>query len=130
MAAIFQWVPLLLRRRKRDAMLQQAAAWPVIEAKLLKSIVLEKDPLAEGGTTFQDRQIESAFYFTLPQREGGSYFGGHLRSVPLSDSEAHRMLRQLPEDMPVRVRYNPDNPDQNVTLPVDNPQFPTGIWPM
>ena len=124
MAALIQWLPLLLRGRKRDALLQQATAWPATEAKLLKSIVLEKDPLTDGGTAFQDRQVESAFYFTLE----GSYYGGHLRSTPLSDSEAHRMLRQLPEDTPVTVRYNPANPDQNVTLSTDNPKFPVGIW--
>jgi hypothetical protein len=127
MAALFNWLPLLLRRRKRDALLEQAAAWPKTEAKLLKSIVIEKDPLTEGGTAFQDRQVESAFYFTLE----GSYYGGHLRSVPLSDSEAHRMLRQLPEDTPVKVRYNPANPDQNVTFATDNAgALPFMVWPM
>ena len=127
MAALLQWLPLLLRRRKRDALLKQAEAWPKTEARLLKSIVIEKDPLTEGSTAFQDRQIESAFYFTLE----GSYYGGHLRSTPLSDPEAHRMLRQLPEDTPVRVRYNPANPDQNVTLATDNAgALPFSAWPM
>ncbi len=125
MAVILSWVPLLLRRRKRSALLRDAAAWPLTEARLLKSVVLEKDELAEGGTSFQDRQIEAAFYFTLDD----SYFGGHLRSAPLSDSEAHRALRTLPEDTPVQVRYDPANPDRNVVLPDDNPGFPVELWP-
>jgi len=130
MAAFLNWLPLLLRRRKREQALAEAVTWPTITARLLKSIVIEKDPLAEGGTAFQDRQVESAFYFTLPDREGGSYFGGHLRSVPLSDSEAHRMLRQLPEDTPVTVRYNPANPDQTHTLAGDNEgALPFVVWP-
>jgi hypothetical protein len=125
MTALFNWLPLLVRRRKREALLKQATGWPTVDAKLLKSIVIEKDPLAEGGTAFQDRQVESAFYFTLE----GSYYGGHLRSAPLSDSEAHRALRILPEDTPVRIRYNPENPDHNVTLATDNRDFPVAIWP-
>jgi len=127
MAALVNWLPLLLRRRKREQSLAQAAAWPVITAKLLKSIVIEKDPLADGGTAFQDRQIESAFYFKLD----GSYYGGHLRSAPLSDTEAHRLVRKLAEDTPVQVRYNPANPDQVHTLAIDNEgSLPITIWPM
>ncbi len=126
MAALVNWLPLLLRRRKREQSLAQATAWPTVTARLLKSIVVEKDPLAEGGTAFQDRQIESAFYFTLD----GSYYGGHLRSTPLSDTEAHRLIRQLPEDTPVQVRYNPANPDETHTLATDNQgSLPITIWP-
>jgi hypothetical protein len=127
MAAFLNWIPLLLRRRKREQALAQCATWPTVTARLLKSTVIEKDPLAEQGTAFQDRQIESAYYFTLD----GSYYGGHLRSIPLSDSEAHRMVRTLAEDTPVVVRYNPTNPDQTHTLPADNPAtLPFAIWPM
>jgi hypothetical protein len=125
MNALFVPIATIFRRRKREALLRQAAAWPTITAKLLKSTVEEKDPLAEGGTSFQDRQVESAFYFTL---ESG-YFGGHLRSTPMSDSEAHRAVRLLPEDTPVQIRYNPEDPDQAVTFAADNPHFPIPIWP-
>ena len=125
MAALVSWLPNLLRRRKRDALLAAAAAWPTTTAKLLKSAVVPKDVLAEGGTAVQDSQVESAFYFTLPE----GYFGGHLRSTPVSDSEGFRMLRALPEDLEVRVRYNPANPDQAVALPEDNREFPITLWP-
>ncbi len=125
MAGLLTLLPNLLRRRKRDALLGAAAAWPTLPAKLLKSTVVSKDPLAEGDTAFQDSQVESAFYFTF----SGSYFGGHLRTTPVSDSEGHRLLRQLPEDTEVTIRYNPANPDQTVTLPADNPNFPAPIWP-
>jgi hypothetical protein len=125
MAAVLTWLPLLLRRRKREQALALAQHWPIANAKLLKSNVVEKDPLAEGNTAFQDRQVEAAFYFT----HEGAYFGGHLRSVPLSDSEAHRALRSVPEDTPVLVRYNPHNPDQAHTLATDNEAFPFQIWP-
>ena len=125
MAGLLTLLPNLVRRRKREALLRAAASWPTIQARLLKSTVVPKDPLAEEGTAFQESQVESAFYFTI----SGSYFGGHLRSTPLSDSEGHRLLRQLPEDTEVTIRYNPDNPDQTVTLPADNPGFPAAIWP-
>ena len=123
--ALVSWLPTLLRRRKRAALLSAAAQWPTISAKLLKSSVVTRDALAEGGTAFQDSQVESAFYFTLPQ----GYYGGHLRSVPVSDSEGHRLLRLLPEDLEVNVRYNPDDPDQAVALSEDNRGFPLTLWP-
>ena len=48
----------------------------------------------------------------------------------MSDSEAHRALRLLPEDMPVVVRYNTQDPDQAVVFPADNPGFPVPLWPV
>ena len=103
-------------------------------AKVLGSKVVPKDLLAGEGTSFQTFQIESAFYFTLA---GGSasddeigYYGGHLRSLPLSDSEAHRLLSRIPEDTPIQVRYNPEDPNQTHTLASDNPNaLPFEIWP-
>ncbi len=89
----------------------------------------EKDALSESGSALQDRQVEAAFYFTLPNRTEGSYFGGHLRGIPTSDSEAHRALRLLAEDTPVMVRYNPANPDESCTFATENAQFPLTIWP-
>jgi hypothetical protein len=122
---VFDWLIRFFRQRKRNRELALAANWPIITAKLLSSVVLPKDLAAEGGTAFQDRQIESAFYFTLD----GSYYGGHLRSTPLSDTEAHRLIRQLPEDTPIQVRYNPANPDQNHTFATDNEgTLPVAIW--
>jgi hypothetical protein len=129
MAALLTWLPVLLRRRKRERLLAEAAHWPTTTAHLLRSVVIERDALAEEGTAFQDRQIESAFYFIVRDKVDGSYFGGHLCSVPLSDSEAHRALRTLPEDTPVIIRYNPAKPDQTVALPEDNPGFPVPLWP-
>jgi hypothetical protein len=129
MAALLNWLPLLLRRRRRDQLLLAAEQWPVITARLLKSTVVPLDPLAEPGTAFQESQVEAQFFFTLPGREDGSYFGGHLRSTAASDSEAHRLLRAAPEDTPVQVRYNPADPDQTCAFPTDNPDLPFTIWP-
>jgi hypothetical protein len=128
MAALVSWLPLLFRRRRREQHLAEAAAWPIVTAKLLGSKVVEQDPLATGGTAFQTSQIESAFYFTLEGHALGSYFGGHLRSTPVSDSEGHRLLRGLPEDTPVRIRYNPANPDQTCAFARDNAAFAFVIW--
>ncbi len=118
-----------LRQRKREQLLETAANWPLITATLLQSKVVLKDPLVEGGTSVQDSQVESPFFFTLAGREGGSYFGGHVRSTALSDSEAHRLLRSVKEDFAINVRYDPQNPDHNAAFPGDNPGFPFPIWP-
>ena len=96
----------------------------MVSARLLKSNVVARDPLAEGGTAFQDFQVESGYYFT----HEGAYYGGHLRSAPMSDSEAHRAIRNLTEELPVVIRYNPHNPDQTHTLAADNEDFPVALW--
>jgi len=123
---LFDWLIRFFRQRIRERALALAANWPVTTANLLASVVLPKDIEAEGGTAFQDRQIESPFYFMLD----GHYYSGYLRSTPLSDTEAHRLIRQLPEDTPVQIRYNPANPDDNHTFAADNEgSLPITIWP-
>jgi hypothetical protein len=128
------WLVKLIRRPQREKALQLAATWPCITAKLLGSKVVPKDLLAEEGTSFQTAQIESAFYFTLPGSGPGSddeigYYGGFLLSMPMSDSEAHRLLSRIQEDTPIQVRYNPQDPNQTHTLASDNPNaLPFTIW--
>lgn len=127
------WLLKRIRRPQREKALQQAATWPVITAKLLGSKVVSKDLLAEESTIYQEFQIESAFYFTLPGTIGLGdeigYYGGHLLSTPLSDSEAHRILTRVQEDTPVKIRYNPQDPNQTHTLATDNPDaLPFAIW--
>jgi hypothetical protein len=120
-----------LHKRHRDHDLAAAASWPITNAHTLKPIIVSKDALAEG-TLAQDSQLEIPFYFTLPEvpNQPSGYFGGHLRTVALSYSEASRLIPQIPEDTLIRVRYNPHNPDQNHTLPADNAGLvPVAIWP-
>jgi hypothetical protein len=128
------WLVKRIRRPQREKALQQAATWPRVTAKLLASKVVPKDLLAEEGNNLQSFQIETAFYFTLPGAPGSDdeigYYGGHLRSLPLSDSEAHRLLPRVLEDAPIEIRYNPADPNQTHTLAADNPNaLPFPIWP-
>jgi hypothetical protein len=127
------WLVKRIRGPQREKALQQAVTWPRITAKLLASKVVPKDVLAEQGTNLQTFQIESAFYFTLAAPPGSAdeigYYGGHLRSLPLSDSEAHRLLPRVLEDTPIEIRYNPADPNQTHTLASDNPDtLPFPIW--
>ncbi len=78
MAISLNRVPLKIRLRKRKALSQGAWGWPVTTATLLRSMV-PRDPLAEGGTVFQDLQLEYPNYFVLL----GGHFGGHARSGPV-----------------------------------------------
>ena len=123
-----------LHRRHRDHDLTAASSWPITEARTLKPVIVAKDELAEG-TNAQDSQLEIPYYFTLPQNQNqpaelsSLYFGGHLRTVALSHSEASRLVPQIPEGTLVRVRYNPQDPDQNHTLGADNEGLiPVAIW--
>jgi hypothetical protein len=127
------WLVKRIRGPQRERALQQALTWPRITAKLLASKVVPKDILAEEGTTLQTSQIESAFYFTITATPGSGdeigYYGGHLRSLPLSDSEAHRLLPRVLEDTLIEIRYNPTDPNQTHTLASDNPDtLPFPIW--
>ena len=120
-----------LHKRRRDQALATASSWPITEAHTLKPAIIPKDELAEG-TVAQDSQLEIPFYFTLPESEvkPSGYFGGHLRTVALSHSEASRLIPQIPEGTVIRVRYNPQDPDQNHTLAADNQDLiPVAIWP-
>jgi hypothetical protein len=119
----------VLHKRRRDHALQAATAWPIVDAKLLRPVIVNKDELAEG-TAAQDSQLEIPFYFTLPgEGPNSGFFGGHLRTVPLSHSEASRMLARIAEGTVIRVRYNPENPDQNHALAADNEGLlPVTVW--
>jgi len=121
-----------LHRRHRTHDLTAAAAWPLTDAQLLKPVIVTKDELAEG-TLAQDSQLEIPYYFTLPDttpNQPSGYFGGHLRTVALSYSEASRLIPQIPENTLIRVRYNPQDPDQNHTLADDNRGLiPVAVWP-
>ncbi|HZQ41842.1 MAG TPA: hypothetical protein VFA99_01230 [Acidobacteriaceae bacterium] len=120
-----------LHKRRRDRDLAAAASWPLIEAHTLKPVIVMKDDLAEG-TVAQDSQLEIPFYFTLPENaanQPSGYFGGHLRTVALSHSEASRLIPRIPEGTLIRVRYNPRDPDQNHTLAPDNADLiPVTVW--
>ena len=119
-----------LHRRHRDHDLAAAASWPIIDAHTLKAVIVAKDELAEG-TAAQDSQLEIPYYFTLPESAGqpSGYFGGHLHTVALSHSEASRLIPQILEGTLVRVRYNPQDPDQTHTLAADNENLiPVAVW--
>ena len=124
-------VTRVLHKRHRDRDLATAASWPIVEAHALKPVIVAKDELAEG-TVAQDSQLEIPYYFTLSESAGqpSGYFGGHLRTVALSHSEASRLIPQIPEGTTVRVRYNPKDPDQNHTFATDNERLlPVAVWP-
>jgi hypothetical protein len=97
-----------------------------VTAKLLAGNVVPRDELAEG-TLAQDSQIEFQYYFALED----DFFGGYLRSVPCSDSEGRRWLREVPEGTPVTVRYDPHDPDKTHALAADNAgALPFTVWEM
>ena len=121
---LWDWFFRMQRRKKRAALLEAARAWPTVTAKLLPGVLVDKDELAEG-TVAQDRQVEFPYYFTLD----AGYFGGFLRTVPCTEGEARRLMKQVDEGAPVTVRYNPANPDEVCVLAADNMGvLPVGVW--
>lgn len=118
-----------LHKHKREHALSAATAWPRVEAKLLKPVIVEKDELAEG-TSAQDSQLEIPFYFTIAgEGPTSGFFGGHLRTVPLSHSEAGRVAPRIEEGTLIQVRYNPQNPDECHALAADNAgRLPVEVW--
>jgi hypothetical protein len=125
-SVLFGWLFRYIRRRKRDRDLHEAEAWPVTTAKRLKGTVVPKDELAEGSLA-QSCQIEFPYYFVMDD----GFFGGHLRTVPCSDSEGRRWIAKVDEGAPVTVRYDPRNPDRTHALAADNEgALPFSIWSM
>ena len=121
---LFDWFFRMRRRKKREELLAAARGWPTAEAKLLPGVLVDRDELVEG-TVVQDRQVEFRYYFTL---ESG-YFGGHVRTLPCSEGEARRLMKQVPEGTVVTVRYNPANPDEVCVLAGDNEgALVVGVW--
>ena len=112
------------RLKERNELIAKAQSWPTATAKLLPGVLVDKDELVEG-TSAQDRQVEFPYYFTL---ESG-YFGGHLRTVPCSEGEARRLMKQVPEGVAITIRYNPENPDEACVLATDNEGvLPVAVW--
>ncbi|MDE3105950.1 MAG: hypothetical protein KGK08_12315 [Acidobacteriota bacterium] len=88
-----------------------AAQWPVATAEVNHWKLLEApEEIASFATP---SQIEAAFHFVLD----GEYYGGYLRSEPLSRADAKRFADGAPR---LQVRYNPAHPDTNVVLNEDN----------
>jgi hypothetical protein len=122
----FGWIFRAVRKRGRERDLLAAAAWPTVTAKVIAGNVVQRDELAEGPLA-QTSQIEVQYYFSL----GNDFFGGYLRSVPCSDSEGRRWLREVPEGTPVTVRYDPADPDKTHALATDNAgTLPFTVWEM
>jgi hypothetical protein len=125
-SVLFGWIVRIFRRRERERKLRTAEGWPVVTAKLLTSTLVMKDGLADGTSDVQDSQVECPYYFSI----GDGFFGGHVRSVPCTDSEGRRMQRQMVEGMPLTVRYDPANPDEGCVLAGDNMgALPFVVWP-
>jgi hypothetical protein len=124
-SVLLGWLFRILRRRSLARDLSAAASWPTASAKLLKGEAVVKDELAEG-TLAQQYQLECGFYFELP----AEFFGGHLRSVPCSESEGRRWSNDIAEGVQVTVRYDPSDPDRAIALAKDNEgSLPFRIWP-
>ncbi len=121
---LFGWIFRYFRRRSRQRDLQAASGWPTATAKLLEGKIVPCDELVQG-TAAQTVQVEYPYYFALKEE----FFGGYLRSVPCSDSEGSRWMREMGEAKAIVVRYDPANPDRTHTLERDNPGvFPFRVW--
>jgi hypothetical protein len=101
----------VLRRRKLEKRLQAAQSWPIATGEVLRwKVVQAEEEIASFETP---DQLEAEFYFTID----GEYFGGHFRSVGMSKMEIRAAGEGTP---PVKVRYDPANPDHTMVLAEDN----------
>jgi hypothetical protein len=92
--------------------LDLAKSWPVASGEILSWSIVDADKDAVSSGT--PHQIEATYYFKL----NGEYFGGHVRSVPITHSAASRIPQATPK---IQVRYDSANPDNAVVLVEDNP---------
>ena len=103
------------RERARLKRARLAVGWPQTRAEVNGWKVLPVGDAAESFT--QTDFIEASFHFIL----NGQFYGGYLRSIPMSRKEAEKLATGSPA---VNVRYNPADPDQVVVLAEDNPALP------
>jgi hypothetical protein len=100
-----------LDERARRKRVESAAAWSKATAHVNSWKIL---PAGDSSGSFTNTDyIEAAFHFTLE----GNYYGGYVRSIPMSHREAEKLAVGTPD---LTVRYNPANPDQTVVLAEDN----------
>ena len=96
---------------KRKKKLQLAAGWPKTSAEINRWTVIQADD--ESASFSSNYQIEAGFHFTLH----GEYYGGYVRSVPMSHPEAERAAHGSPA---LTIRYNPAHPVETAVLAEDN----------
>ena len=108
---LFDGIGAWFRRRGLQKRLELAKSWPIASGEILSWSIVDADKDAEAAGT--PHQIEAKYYFTL----NGDYFGGHVRSVPMTHSAASRIPQVTPR---IQVRYDPANPDNAVVLVEDN----------
>jgi hypothetical protein len=104
-----------LERRSRAKRLLLAQGWPVATGEVNHWAIVDADEdVATAGVTYQ---IEAGFHFMV----NGEYFGGYLRSVAMTHHEAEMKTKGSP---PVKVRYDPADPDVVAVLMEDNATLP------
>ncbi len=115
-STVLGWILRYFRRHSRRRDLQAASGWPTATAKLLEGKIVPYDELVQG-TAAQTVQVEYPYYFALQEE----FYGGYLRSVPCTDSEGSRWMREVGQGKSIQVRYDPANPDRTHALERDNP---------
>ena len=123
MAGIFLIDSIQRRRResRRQKLLAQAAAWPQTNAEINRWTIVPVDD--ESASFSNGHQIEAAFHFKV----NGDYFGGYVRSTPMSHNAAERVATGNPT---LIVRYDPANPDRVAVLAPDNAEkLPFEVFP-
>ena len=109
---LFDGVGAWFRRRGLQKRLDLAKSWPTAAGEILSWSIVDADKKAVSAGT--PHQVEAKYYFTL----NGEYFGGHVRSVPMTHSAASRIPQATPR---IQIRYDPKNPDNAAVLVEDNP---------
>ena len=106
------------RERARLKRVRTAQSWPQAEAEINHWKIV---PAGDASDSFtQTDLIEAAFHFIL----NGEYYGGYVRSVPMTRREAERRANGGPK---LTIRYDPQKPDHNVALAEENQALPFAI---
>jgi uncharacterized protein DUF3592 len=103
--------------RARQKRVRAAQGWPQATAEINRWKIV---PAGDDSESFSQTDIiEAAFHFIL----NGEYYGGYVRSIPMTRREAERLATGSPK---LTIRYDPANPDNSAVLAEDNetPPFP------
>ena len=106
------------QERARQKRVRTAQTWPQATAEINHWKIVSAGDTSDSFS--QTDIIEAAFHFTL----NGEYYGGYVRSVPMSRREAEKLAAGNPK---LTIRYDPQNPDRTAALAEENKALPFAI---
>ncbi len=109
LSGIFDWFEKRMQARKRQARIQKASVFPVVEARIVHAApALTKELLFE---------IQLSYRFEVA---GEAAYGSAFSEPMASENYAKMQAAKISPETTLKVRYNASDPFENYALAADN----------